>query len=54
MSKKRLTVMVSDDIDRIRSKIYEDTGVLMTYVQIFDFLITFYMKNQKTQTTWRN
>ena len=51
--KKRLTVMVSEDIDRIRSKIYEETGVFMTYVQVFDFLITFYVKNQKAQSTWR-
>ena len=28
--KKRLTVMVSEDIDRIRSKIYEETGVFVT------------------------
>lgn len=53
MNKKRLTVMVSEDIDRIRSKIYEETGVFMTYVQVFDFLITFYVKNQKAQSTWR-
>ena len=52
-NKKRLTVSVSDDIDKIKQRIFEDTGVLMTYVQVFDYLINFYYKNQKIQTNWR-
>ena len=51
--KKRLTVSVSDDIDKIKQRIFEDTGVVMTYVQVFDYLINFYYKNQKIQTNWR-
>jgi hypothetical protein len=51
--KKRLTVFVSHDIDKIRSRLHEETGVLMTYVQLFDYLINYYYKNQKVQTTWR-
>jgi hypothetical protein len=51
--KKRLTVFVSQDIDKIRQRLYEETGVLMTYVQLFDYLINYYYKNQKVQTTWR-
>jgi hypothetical protein len=51
--KKRLTIYVSKDIDKIRQRILDDTGVKMTYVQVFDFLINFYYKNQKIQTTWR-
>lgn len=51
--KKRLTVFVSNDIDKIKQRIFEDTGVVMTYVQVFDYLINFYYKNQKIQTNWR-
>lgn len=51
--KKRLTVFVSEDIDKIKQRILDETGVSMTYVQIFDYLINFYYKNQKIQTTWR-
>ena len=50
---KRLTVTVSENIDRIRQRLYEETGVRMTYVQVFDYLISYYTKNQKIQTTWR-
>lgn len=50
---KRLTITVSDNIDNIRQRLYEETGVRMTYVQVFDFLISYYMKNQRVQTTWR-
>lgn len=53
-NKKRLTISVSDDIDRIRRRLYEQTGVMMTYVQVFDFLITYYVKNQNIQSTWRH
>jgi hypothetical protein len=51
--KKRLTVTVSDNIERIRQRLREETGVHMTYVQVFDYLITYYVKNQKIQSTWR-
>lgn len=53
-NRKRLTISVSDDIDRIRRRLYEETGVMMTYVQVFDFLITYYVKNQNIQSTWRH
>lgn len=53
-NRKRLTISVSDDIDRIRRRLYEETGVMMTYVQVFDFLIKYYVKNQNIQSTWRH
>lgn len=53
-NRKRLTISVSNDIDRIRRRLYEETGVMMTYVQVFDFLITYYVKNQNIQSTWRH
>jgi len=50
---KRVTVDVSVDIDKIRNKIKADTGVTMTYVQTFDFLINFYMKHaNEPRTQW--
>ena len=50
---KRVTVDVSVDIDKIRNKINADTGVTMTYVQTFDFLINFYMKHaNEPRTQW--
>ena len=51
--KKRVTVDVDPHIDTIREKIKQDTGVTMTYVQTFDFLINFYMKHaNETRTQW--
>jgi hypothetical protein len=50
---KRITVDVVDDIDKIRDRIKEETGVTMTYVQTFDFLIDFYMKHCNVpKTRW--
>lgn len=50
---KRLTIDVDPKIDAIRNKIKEDTGVLMTYVQTFDFLINFYAKHcNEPRTQW--
>ena len=50
---KRITITVSSDIDVIRNKIQEDTGVVMTYVQTFDYLIHFYMqKANEPKTRW--
>jgi hypothetical protein len=41
---KRITVPVTKDIDLIRKRIHNDTGIDMTYVQIFNFLIHFYLQ----------
>ena len=50
---KRITVDVKNDIEKIRDKIKADTGVTMTYVQTFDFLIDFYMKHANVpRTQW--
>ena len=52
---KRITVDVKPEIDKIRDRIKADTGVTMTYVQTFDFLIDFYMKHaNEPRTQWRN
>lgn len=51
---KRITIPVSEDIDRIREKLREDTGIDMTYVQIFNFLIHFYMQRaNEPKSRWK-
>jgi len=50
---KRITVNVDTNIDTIRDYLHKQTGVRMTYVQVFDFLIHFYMKHaQEPRTQW--
>lgn len=50
---KRITITVDSDIDKIRQFIKEQTGVEMTYVQTFDFLIHFYIQKAKEpKTVW--
>ena len=42
---KRITIAVDADIDHIRDFIEKQTGVKMTYVQVFDHLIHFYVNH---------
>ena len=50
---KRVTLPVDENIDRIREFIKEQTGVEMTYVQLFNHLIHFYMKHAaEPRTKW--
>jgi len=50
---KRITVFVDPNIDKIRDFIYDQTGVKMTYVQVFDHLIHFYIKHaNEPRTRW--
>lgn len=50
---KRITIEVDDNIDRIRDFIHQQTGVRMTYVQVFDHLIHFYVKHaNEPRTQW--
>ena len=51
---KRITVDVPNEIDIIRNKLQDDTGVKMTYVQVFAFLVHFYIKHgNEPRTQWR-
>lgn len=53
MPEKRITIPVSTDIDKIRATLQKDTGIEMTYSQIFNFLIHFYMKHSnEPRTKW--
>jgi hypothetical protein len=58
---KRVTLPVSGDIEAIRDQLTQDTGVKMTYNQVVNFLIHYYMvrAHQPTllipsRTEWRN
>ena len=52
---KRITVPVSQDIDLIRERLKRDTGIEMTYVQIFNFLIHFYVERaNEPKSKWRS
>lgn len=53
MSKKRITVNISANIDAIKDQLERETGVVFSYVQLIDFLINFYRKNS-VKTTWNN
>ena len=56
MSKqKRITIPVSPDIDKIRDRLERDTGVKMTYTQVFNFLIHFYVQRaSEPKSRWRS
>jgi hypothetical protein len=50
---KRITIVVNEDIDKIREFIRTQTGVEMTYVQVFDHLIHFYTQHAaEPRTKW--
>lgn len=52
---KRITVPISPDIDQIRARLKQDTGVEMTYVQLFNFLIHFYVERaNEPKTKWKS
>jgi len=51
---KRVTIDVPTEIDRIRDRLQDDYGVKMTYVQVFRFLIHFYMQRaNEPKTRWK-
>lgn len=52
---KRITLPVSKDIELIRNRIAADTGVKMTYTQVFNFLIHFYVERaNEPKTKWKS
>ena len=51
---KRVTIPVSKDIDMIRDRIRNDTGIDMSYAQIFNFLIHFYVtRANEPKSKWK-
>lgn len=52
---KRVTIPVDQAIDSIKEKIRQDTGIEMSYSQVFNFLIHFYIKHaNEPRTQWRS
>jgi len=52
---KRVTIPVSRDIDLIRDRLAQDTGIKMSYAQIFNFLIHFYVERaNEPKSKWRS
>lgn len=52
---KRVTIPVSKDIDLIRDRLARDTGITMSYAQIFNFLIHFYVERaNEPKSKWRS
>jgi hypothetical protein len=52
---KRVTIPVSQDIDKIRDRLAADTGIVMSYSQVFNFLIHFYVERaSEPKSKWRS
>ena len=52
---KRVTIPVSCDIDKIRDRLAADTGITMTYTQVFNFLIHFYVERaNEPKSKWKS
>jgi hypothetical protein len=52
---KRVTIPVSQTIDLIRDRLKEDTGITMSYAQIFNFLIHFYVERaSEPKSRWKS
>jgi len=50
---KRITFNIDTDVDHIREFILKETGIRMSYVQIFNYLIHFYIKHaREPRTKW--
>lgn len=49
----RITMSVDEDINRVRSMVFDNTGVFMTYRQLVDYMVKHYFKTQKAETNWR-
>ena len=53
MATKRITVNVNQDVDLIRETLAQNTGIKMSYIQIFNYLIHFYIKHcNEPRTRW--
>jgi hypothetical protein len=52
---KRITIPVNTDIDLIRERLAADTGIMMTYSQVFNFLVHFYVERaNEPKSKWKS
>jgi len=50
---KRITLYLPDSVDLIKKRLEADCGIQMTYVQVFSFLMNFYIKHaNEPKTKW--
>ena len=53
MATKRITVSVNQDVDLIRDTLAKNTGIRMSYIQILNYLIHFYIQHcNEPRTRW--
>jgi len=53
MATKRITVNINQEVDLIRETLAQNTGIRMSYIQIFNYLIHFYIKHcNEPRTRW--
>jgi hypothetical protein len=51
---KRITMPITQNLNDVREQIKSDMGIELTYTQIIDFLIHFYItKSEQPKTQWR-
>ena len=54
MATKRITVNVDQNVDEIRAHLLKSTGIKMSYIQIINYLIYFYIKHSnEPRTQWK-
>lgn len=54
MATKRITISVDQNVDEIRAHLLKSTGIKMSYIQIFNYLIHFYIKHSnEPRTQWK-
>jgi len=55
---KRITLPVTGTLDDIRTQLSKDTGIKMTYNQVLDYLVHFYLVRTQQpdapRTVWRH
>ena len=50
-----MTIPVSKDVDLIRDRLAQDTDIKMSYSQIFNFLIHFYVERaNEPKSKWKS
>ena len=55
MPTKRITIPVNIEVDTIRAILAKDTGIQMSYAQIFNYLIHFYKQHADIpKTQWQS
>ena len=51
---KRITLPITQNLNDVREQIKSDMGIELTYTQLIDFLIHFYLnKSGQPKTQWR-